>query len=368
MSLIVAAGGTGGHLFPARALAEEMTRRGYRVDLVTEQRGERYGKGFPACQVHYVPSATLASHSPLAIAKTLCTLVQGTAVAWALMRRTRPAAIVGFGGYPTLPPLIAAKLAGVPVAIHEQNAVMGRANRVLAHLARSIALSWEATNLVPRSAWSRTHVTGAPVRDAVQEWSAQSYSAPTARGAVRLLIFGGSQGAQFFADCVPMAVSSLPQPLKSRLKIVQQCRPEDLERVRFTYGEFGIEAELASFFDNLPERIAKAHLVIARSGASTVAELAVIGRPSILVPLPDALDNDQLENATRLQQSGGAHFYHQADLTPERLTDEIAALLSAPRRLEQAAVSARAFGRCDAVGQLSDLVETLISSRRGDKR
>ena len=366
--LMVAAGGTAGHLFPARALAEEMARRDFTVDLVTEKRGERYGAGFPADRVHYIPSATFASRSPIAFARTAAILSQGTFAAYRLLRRRRPDTIVGFGGYPTIPPLIAARLAGVPSAIHEQNAVMGRANRLLARFTDRVALSYDGTRLLPGGAEARTSLTGAPVRDAVIALAGAQYHPPAASGAIRLLVFGGSQGARFFSDNVPTALRRLPEPFRRRLDVVQQCRAEDEERVRLIYGEAGIKAEVASFFDDLPARIARAHLVISRSGASTVAELTVIGRPAILVPLPHALDNDQLENATRLAEAGGARCRRQGELTPDSLADEIQGWLHDAKRLKESAAKARAFGRADAVERLADMVEEMIVSARGGER
>lgn len=362
---MVAAGGTGGHLFPARALAEEMTRRGYAVDLVTEQRGERYGDGFPATEVHYVPSATLSSRSPIGLARTALTLLRGTIAARGIMRRRQPSAIVGFGGYPTMPPLVAAKLSGVPIAIHEQNAVMGRANRALARLAARIALSYDETRLLPGSASARASMTGAPVRDAVIALTRAKYENPGAKGAIKLLVFGGSQGARFFSDCVPDALSRLPKAMRARLSVVQQARTEDEARVAKAYKKNGVKAEVASFFKNLPQRMADAHLIISRSGASTVAELTVIGRPAILVPLPHALDNDQQENATRLAKAGGAKCCSQADLTPQSLADEIQDWLEDPNGLQAAARNAATIGRPDAVSRLADLVEDMIGSGRG---
>lgn len=362
---MVAAGGTGGHLFPARALAEELARREFDVELVTERRGERYGAGFPAKTVHRVPSATLTSRTPWCIAASVWTLMRGTYGAWKLVRAARPLVMVGFGGYPTLPPLFAAKLAGVPTAIHEQNAVMGRANRLLARFADKIALSYETTRLLPETAAGRARMTGAPVRDAVVERSTRSYKPPAAGGAINILIFGGSQGARFFSDSAPIALRRLPEPLRKRLVVTQQAREEDVGRVRLAYEEAGIKAEVESFFDDLPERIAKAHLVISRSGASTVAELTVIGRPAILVPLPHALDNDQLENATRLAEAGGARCRRQGDLTPESLANEIESWLQDTERLGKAAASAHAMGRADAVSRLADLVEEMVEARRG---
>jgi len=360
---MVAAGGTGGHLFPAFALAEELGRRGHEVDLVTEKRAERYGANFPARKVYYVSSATIGGRSPMALAKTGSTLAGGLISALRMHGEAKPAAIIGFGGYPTLPPLIAAWLRGIPVAIHEQNAVMGRANRLLARFASRVALSFEPTRLLPEGAKTKARMTGAPVRDAVLALAGQAYPKLTAGGKISLVVFGGSQGAQYFSDTVPAAVLALPPEIRKRLSLVQQCRQEDLNRVGAVYGEAGVDAELNSFFDDLPQRISNAHLVISRSGASTVAELAILGRPAILVPLPHALDNDQLENATRLQQAGGAWCFPQSDLTSARLADEIVRLLRDPKILGNASEAARNCGMADAVEKLADLAGEVAAGR-----
>ena len=359
--IMLAAGGTGGHLFPAFALSEELGRRGYDVDLITDMRGDRYGMGFPAREVHRVPAATLAGRTPWAVARTAWTLLRGIVRSYGVLGRVRPQAVLGFGGYPTFPPLIAARLRRIPTALHEQNAVMGRANRMLATRVSAVALSFEGTKLLAPSAANKAHVTGTPVRDAVIDWSARRYQPPKGDGRVALLVFGGSQGARFFSDTMPDALGRLPAALRARLEVVQQCREEDLERVRAAYADAGIEAELATFFTNLPERIASAHLVVARAGASTVTELAVMGRPSILVPLPHALDNDQLENATRLDEAGGGWCIGQADLTPERLSQELERLFGDPALLARAAEAARACGKPNAVVLLADLVEELAA-------
>jgi UDP-N-acetylglucosamine--N-acetylmuramyl-(pentapeptide) pyrophosphoryl-undecaprenol N-acetylglucosamine transferase len=361
---MLAAGGTGGHLFPAYALAEEMGRRGVAVDLVTDMRGDRYGTGFPARKVYQVPSATLGGKSPLAITKTAISLSRGVAAAFKLLGDVKPAAIVGFGGYPTFPPLLAARMRGIPSALHEQNAVLGRANRMLAARVTAIATSFEKTKLLDGELMAKARFTGNPVRDVVRIASAQPYSPPWGTTPLRILVFGGSQGAKFFSDAVPPALAQLPAGTRARLSIVQQCREEDLDRVRKAYDAAGIACELAAFFRNLPDLLAAAHLVIARAGASSVAELTVIGRPSILVPLPHALDNDQLNNATRLAESGAAWCIEQKDLSPERFAAEIEALAQKPERLGQAAIAAKACGRPDAVERLADLVEELMGRRQ----
>lgn len=358
-TILLAAGGTGGHLFPAFAVAEELIRRGHTVDLITDQRGDRYGTGFPAREIHQVPAATLRKRSIGGAASTAWTLSRGVLASLRVFSNIKPSVLAGFGGYPTIPPIVAARLKRVPVLLQEQNAVMGRANRLLARFASKIALTFEPTKGVPSGAAKRTQLTGTPVRNAVIDWSARPFRKPSVDGPISLLVFGGSQGARFFSDAMPPALSLLPEALRTRLKVVQQAREEDLERVESAYREAGIEAEIATFFQNLPERMAGSHLVVARSGASTVAELAIMGRPAILVPLPHALDNDQLENATRAESNGAAWCMAQSDLSPERLAAEIESLCSQPDKLEQAAEAARGMGRPDAVVRLADLIEEL---------
>jgi UDP-N-acetylglucosamine--N-acetylmuramyl-(pentapeptide) pyrophosphoryl-undecaprenol N-acetylglucosamine transferase len=360
-SIMLAAGGTGGHLFPAFALAEELQRRSYVVDLATDMRGDRYGTGFPARTVHRIPSATLKGRSPLAIARTLSQLARGTFAARRIMKDVSPAVVVGFGGYPTFPPLVAAKLARIPTILHEQNAVLGRANRMLAKRVERIATSFPATKFLDDAWAAKTHFVGNPVRDMVIAASAQAFAPPTAGEPFKVAVFGGSQGARVFSDLVPEALSNLPTELKSRLSVVQQARHEDVERVKSAYQLAGIKADIAHFFADLPDIIAASHLVVARAGASTVAELTVIGRPAILVPLPGSLDNDQLQNATQLAESGAGWCIEQKDLSPARLTQEIASLIGAPQRLVSAAQAARGLARPDAVSNLADLVEELVT-------
>ncbi len=361
-SVMLAAGGTGGHLFPAFALAQELGRRSIPVDLVTDMRGDRYGADFPARAVYRVPSATLAGRSLFGAARTSWMLLRGIAAAFKLLGEVRPGAVVGFGGYPAFPPLVAARLRRIPSAVHEQNAVLGRANRMLATRVNAVATSFEPTKHLEGPALGRARLTGNPVRDLVIDWSSQAYQAPAREGPFSLLVFGGSQGARFFSDMLPPALSLLSPEVRASLFVVQQCREEDLARVEAAYRAAGVRAHLATFFANLPEEMAKAHLVIGRAGASTVAELTVMGRPAILVPLPHAIDNDQLSNATRLAESGGAWCIEQKELTPERLASALGRLLGAPDLLVQAAAAAKRQGRPDAVVRLADLVEELVGS------
>jgi UDP-N-acetylglucosamine--N-acetylmuramyl-(pentapeptide) pyrophosphoryl-undecaprenol N-acetylglucosamine transferase len=360
---MLAAGGTGGHLFPAFALAQELSRRAIAVDLVTDTRAEGYQPSFPARAVYRVASATPAGRSVAGAGRAALVLARGVAASLRLLAETRPGAVIGFGGYPSFPPLVAARLRRIPTALHEQNAVLGRANRALARYMTAIATSFEGTRFLTGRPLAKARVTGNPVRDQVVDWATQTYQPPRPGGPLGLLVFGGSQGARFFADALPPALTLVPGAIRERLFVVQQCRQEDLARVEAAYAATGVRAHLATFFTNLPEEMARAHLIIARSGASTVAELAVMGRPALLVPLPHAIDGDQLHNALRLAQAGGAWCKPQKDLTPEALAETIADLLASPDALMQAAAAAKALGRPDAVSRLADLVEELIGRR-----
>ncbi|MFN0217971.1 MAG: undecaprenyldiphospho-muramoylpentapeptide beta-N-acetylglucosaminyltransferase [Hyphomicrobium sp.] len=363
VSVMLAAGGTGGHLFPAFALAEELQRRGAAVDLITDMRGDRYGADFPARNIYQVPSATLASRAVGDIAKTSIALARGTKAAHRVLGEVKPNAVIGFGGYPTFPPLVAARLRGIPTAIHEQNAVLGRANRLLAPRVIAIATSFDQTKHLEGPLAAKVSLTGNPVRASVIAAAEQRYEAPTADGEVRILIFGGSQGARYFSDAAPPALIELPDALRARLRVTQQAREEDVERVSDAYAQAGIAAQIEPFFKDLPERMAAAHLVIGRAGASTIAELTVIGRPAILVPLPHALDNDQLHNALRLADAGAGWCIEQKRLTSERLADEIERLVAAPEHLVAASAAAKKAGRPNAVSLLADFALALAGQK-----
>ncbi|MBI3434050.1 MAG: UDP-N-acetylglucosamine--N-acetylmuramyl-(pentapeptide) pyrophosphoryl-undecaprenol N-acetylglucosamine transferase [Proteobacteria bacterium] len=353
---MVAAGGTGGHLFPAQALAVALARRAIAVELVTDARASRYGHDFPARATHLIASATPRAKNPLATAAAVLTLARGVAQAWRLFGRARPAAIVGFGGYPTIPPLAAGVLRAIPTIIHDANAVIGRANRLLAPRVTAIAATFPGLLAARPALASKTSVTGNPVRPAVVEAASMPYDAPRPGGALRLLVFGGSQGARVMADVVVPAIELVGPALRSRLSIVQQTREEDMARVGAAYARIGVDATIDPFFADLPARMAASHLVIARSGASTVAELAAIGRPAILVPLPHALDQDQLENARVLERAGGAICLAQDAFTPRRLAELIETLAGEPQKLVAMAAGARAIGAIDAAERLAVLV------------
>ena len=362
--VLLAAGGTGGHLFPAEALAAALASRGLQVDLATDKRAARYGNRFPARHVHIIPSETVRGRDPLSLARSTAILSFGILRAYSLLGKLWPAAVVGFGGYPTIPPVMAATWRRIPTLIHEQNAVMGRANRLLARRVSAIATSFSGVvDADAKLARKATH-TGNPVRPAVLAAATTSYGAPEPAGSLRLLVFGGSQGAKVMADIVPAAIERLEPHLQMRLAVVQQARDEDLARVRAAYAGLQVKAEVAPFFADLPARIAAAHLVISRSGASTVAELAAIGRPAVLVPLPHALDQDQAANAAVLERAGAALRLTQAEFTPDRVAAEFTQLATAPEKLVAMAEAARSQGSTGAAERLADLV---IKTMQGEQ-
>lgn len=354
--ILLAAGGTGGHLFPAEALGVALMKRGLRVRLVTDARALRYSGLFSPETIDVVPSETVRSRTPWSLARTAIVLAAGTGIALNLMRRAKPAAVVGFGGYPTVPPLLAARLFGIPTLIHDANAVMGRANRLLSTRVSAIATSLPGVLDRDPALSAKTTTTGTPMRPAILAAAAVPFTPPDLTGPLRLLVVGGSQGARVMADIVPPAIECLEPALWSRLMLVQQVRQEDMARVRAVYDRLGINAELAPFFADLPARLASSHLVISRSGAGTVAELGAIGRPSILVPLPGAIDQDQFANAGVLLEVNGTIRIAQIDFTADRLAAEISALAAEPARLTAMAQGARTVGRLDAAERLSDLV------------
>ena len=355
-TIVLMAGGTGGHLFPAMALAQELRRRGHVIHLMTDHRVASYGDNFPAQQTHIVPSATPSVRNPLKFAGAAFKIIGGIVIARQKLGGIRPDVVVGFGGYPVFPPFLAARMMGVPGVLHEQNAVMGRANRALARYASRIALSFARTQYAERYA-AKSMLTGNPVRDKVRSIADTPYPPLAEADVIRLVVTGGSQGARVFADLVPPAILALPEPLRHRLRIAQQCRPEDLDRVTDAYRQAKVNVELQPFFADLPERIANAHLVVARSGASTIAELTVLGRPAILVPLPGALDADQKNNAMLMQAANAGWIMEQATVSPPSLANRLASLFGDPAMLEAAAAAAKSLGQPRAVEQLADLTE-----------
>lgn len=367
-TVLLCAGGTGGHLFPAEAAAKALIARGWRVELATDHRAKGYGGEFPAEAIHIVPSATPSGRGIAGKASAALKLGGGLVRALGLVGRVKPTVAVGFGGYPTVPPILAARLRGVPTIVHDQNAVLGRANRFLAARVTRIATATAALRLPPELA-AKAVLTGNPVRPAVRDAARMQYAALEEGGALRLLVFGGSQGARFLSDVVPEAISRLRPELRGRIILVQQCRPEDMERVDAMYRSLNLEVRLAPFFSNLPALIAESHLVVSRAGASTVSELAVIGRPAIMIPLPGAIDQDQRANAQTLVSAGGGWMLDERTLDARSLAAELGALLDDPSRLRRAAAASRAAGVDDGAERLADLVEEVaLQAQRGSKR
>ena len=357
--IVIAAGGTGGHFFPAEALAAALIARGRWVVLMTDARsGALNSRVFSGRDQYVLPGSGIAGRGVARAARAVVSLAAGVVKARGILARIRPAAVVAFGGYPAVPPVLAARLLSdrPPVILHDQNAVMGRANRFLAKRGATLALSFEQTKRVP--AGVPVVVTGNPARDAVTAVMDVPYD-PPGSGEIRLLVLGGSLGARVFSDIVPGALTALPEALRLRLRVTQQCRAEDLERVRSAYRAAGIEAILAPFFNDVAGLLAAAHLVIARAGASTVAELAIAGRPSILVPLPGAIDDHQTANARALAEAGGAWVMPQPFFTTDALTERLSMLLPDDAVLAQAAAAARTVARPGAAAALADLVEQL---------
>ncbi len=355
--LIIAAGGTGGHMFPAQALAEAMLRKGWQVMLSTDARGARYTGGFPAhVTVETVPSATFARGGLLSKAMVPLRLVQGTFRAMQRFRRLKPAVVVGFGGYPAIPAMAAATLLKLPRAIHEQNGVLGRVNQVFARRVDAVACGTWPTELPPGVIG---HPTGNPVRAAVHAKAGAPYHAPTADGPLSLTVLGGSQGARILSDVVPAAMAALPDPLRQRLHVSHQAREEDVARVTDAYAQAGIAAEVQTFFADVPDRLDRAQLVISRAGASSVADFTVIGRPAILVPLAIAIRDEQTANARGMVDAGAAILMREAVFTPDALAAHVAAILTDPQRATAMATAARAVGRPDATERLVEIVEAL---------
>lgn len=355
--VVLATGGTGGHVFPAEALAGELEARGVPFALVTDQRGKQWQGALARRPIHYIHSASPSGSLPRRLLAVL-SLGLGLFDAWRVLGRIAPSAVVGFGGYASVPTLIAARLRRLPAMLHEQNAVLGKANRMALAGASRIATSFERTRHVEPGD-SRAHLVGNPVREQVRALRSLAYRPPGPGRVIDLVVFGGSQGAASFGQVVPEAVLSLPKELRSRLRIVQQCRPEDFDQVRQRYARGGIVVELAPFFADLPQRLAAAHLVIGRAGASTVAELATIGRPSILVPYPYAADDHQTANARAFEAQGGCIVIPHAEFTAAALARQFERLFAQPEILAGMAGAAHAAGRPDAAARLADLVGEL---------
>ncbi len=366
-TIVLAAGGSGGHMFPAQALAVELQSRGYDIVLISDERGLAFTDHFPSDDIRAIEAATFAGANPIKRGVAGVKIIGGLIQSIGTLRDLKPVAVVGFGGYPSFPTMVAATLLRIPTALHDPNAVLGRVNKFLAGYVNLIGAAFDNMQGAAAKHRSKVHVVGNPIRENVRAARNIEYHAPGESDAIHLLVFGGSQGAQSLSQTVPDAIGHLPEAMKARLHVVQQARTEDMAGVQRAYDDMGVRAQVATFFANLPERMAEAHLVIARAGASTVTELGVIGRPSILVPLPTAMDDHQTVNAAALTGPGGAWLMPQAALTAESLGDKLLSLLCDQTALANAAKAARSTGRPDAGREFADLIEGLIESDGPDK-
>jgi len=354
---VLAAGGTGGHLTPAFALAHELERRGHQVALITDSRGAAIPGKPDFLTAHVLPAGRFGKN-PLGWPAAVAAVLRGRGMAMRLYRDFAPGAVVGFGGYPALPALLAASSAGIATVIHEQNAVLGRVNRLLARTVNAIATAYPSVDRLKPALRDKVHLVGNPVRAQVLVLRDEDFPAFTATGPLRVLVTGGSQGARVLSQVVPAGLALLPAELRERLQVTQQCRPEDLAAVRAHYAEQGIPAELATYFEDMDARLAQAHLFIGRAGASTIAELTAVGRPAILVPLAIATDDHQAVNAQEMVEAGGARSIRENAFTPQTLAAQVAALAQSPESLAQAAHAAWNCGRPDAASKLADLIES----------
>ncbi|MEX2643230.1 MAG: undecaprenyldiphospho-muramoylpentapeptide beta-N-acetylglucosaminyltransferase [Acetobacterales bacterium] len=359
---VLAAGGTGGHLFPAQALAEELLARNMRVVLVTDRRGSKYPGALGEIDRYEIRGRGLAGSGWVGALRGVAELSVGLIQARDLIKRLSPDVVVGFGGYPSAPPLLAAAHFGVPTLLHEQNAVLGRANRFLSRRATAIATSFPRTSGIAEDLRDRVTVTGNPVRPAILSLADLPRPLPSAEGPLRILVLGGSQGASVFSNILPATMEKLPEYRRRGLYVSQQCRPEDLERVRAVYRRLGVAADLATFFDDMPARLAGNHMIISRAGASTVAEIRAVGIPAILVPYPYATDDHQTANARALEEGGGAWLLPEPAFTPEAVASRLESLMMLPQTLARAAEAARRNARTDATQRLAEQVMRLAGA------
>ena len=356
MNFVLAAGGTGGHMVPAHALAAELKSRGHGVLLITDDRGARFPGLFKDVPVHILPAGRLGG-GPIGWLKALGSVIKGRAEAKRLYRDHRPDAVAGFGGYPAFPSLLAASSMGIPTVLHEQNAVMGRVNRLLAGEAEAIGTAYDEVERLKGGYADKTVLIGNPVRESVARLGELPFPAFDEYAPLKILITGGSQGATVLSEVVPAGLGLLQPSLRRRLQIVQQCRPDDIEAVRKTYAELGIPAEVLTYIEDMPDKLADAHLFVGRAGASTIAELTAAGRPAILIPYPSATDDHQTANAREMTKAGGARTIQQTNFTPDVLARQIEALAMDPVALNNAAARALSVGRPHAARDLADLVE-----------
>jgi UDP-N-acetylglucosamine--N-acetylmuramyl-(pentapeptide) pyrophosphoryl-undecaprenol N-acetylglucosamine transferase len=359
----LAAGGTGGHIFPACALKDEMISRGYKVSFITDERGLAYQDYFKGVDIYKIKSVTFSQKNIFKKCLTVLDLYKSVREAKKLLRGMNSAvsAVVGFGGYPSFPVVWAARQCDVPCCIHEQNAVLGRVNRLLAKKADALALSFRETKKADIARYKSVYITGNPVRETISTIGTQAYPTLDDQGIFKILIIGGSQGARIFSDVIPLAISLLDDALKSRLHLVQQCRQEDRERVQSYYEQRGIKADITPFIKHMDQQLSSAHLLIGRAGASTISEITAAGRPAILVPYPHATDQHQRENVKELIIAGGGWVIQEDAFTPSELAALLQRLLKRPQDVIKAAQYALSTGKKSAAKDLSDVVEKLIN-------
>ena len=358
MNFVLAAGGTGGHMVPAHALAAELRSRSHGVLLISDERGARFPGLFDGVPVHVLPAGRLGG-GLIAWIKAIRSVLAGRAEAKRLYRKSRPDAVIGFGGYPAFPALLAASSLRIPTLLHEQNAVVGRVNRLLAGDAAAIGIAYdEVDRLKPRQR-AKAVVIGNPVRQEITHLGQLPFPSFDEVAPLKILVTGGSQGASILGRTVPEGLGLLTPSLRRRLQVVQQCRPEDIERVRGRYAELGIPAELLTYIEDMPAKLADAHLVIGRAGASTIAELSAAGRPAILIPYAAATDDHQTANAREMVAAGGARAIQESAFTAAVLARQIEAMAADPTALDNAAARALSVGRPHAARDLADLAEQI---------
>jgi UDP-N-acetylglucosamine--N-acetylmuramyl-(pentapeptide) pyrophosphoryl-undecaprenol N-acetylglucosamine transferase len=360
MNFVLAAGGTGGHMIPAHALAAELKGRGYGVLLITDERGARFPGIFEDVPVHVLPAGRLDG-GPIGMLRALGAVVKGRGQAKRLYREHRPNVVIGFGGYPAFPSLLAASSLDIPTILHEQNAVLGRVNRLLAGEAAAIGTAYDQVDRLKAKYADKVVLVGNPVREEIARLGELPFPAFDEVAPLKILVTGGSQGATVLSKVVPEGLGMLAPSLRRRLQVVQQCRPEDIERVRGQYADLGIPAELTTYIEDMAEKFADAHLVIGRAGASTVAELTAAGRPAILIPFAAATDDHQTANAREMVKAGGARAIQESSFTPDILARQIEALAMDPVALANAAGRALSVGRPHAARDLADLVERIAN-------
>ncbi len=359
--IALSTGGTGGHVFPAQALAAELGRRGARLALITDRRGDAFSGPLADLDSYQISAAGVSGRSISAGMSAVFRLSIGFLQARRLLKDLRPSVIVGFGGYPSVPTMLAASRLRLKTVIHEQNAILGRANRLLAPRVDRIATSFESTAELRDVDARKAQWTGNPVRPEIAALSGRPYDTPAGDAPLEILVFGGSQGAAVFGEVVPPALAALPPSMVARLRVAQQVRAEQIPTIENAYRDSGIAAEIRTFFNDMPERLGRAHLVIGRAGASTLAELTAVGRPAVLVPYPHAIDDHQSANAARLSDAGGAWMYPQESFTPETLAERLRTLFEQPGILETAAKCAARIGMPEATARLTDLVCAMVA-------